>query len=765
MSNQTNYDAGFCGTIPLHNTNAIQPHAVLLVVNAIDFRIIQISSNVCVWLGLTEGDLLDNPLDQILDIKSVEDIRHKLRHSFFRNVTPLHLTFVSNNFRKTYLARIHEKEHNVLIELEFINETTEVGNPFVNVYEQLQQFSIGINQSTNVSELAMRASTEIKRLSGFDKVMIYTFDEKWNGLVIGEASEEGMESYMGLKFPASDVPKQARDLYLRNPYRIIPDRRYKKVSLIPELNPSTNAPTDLTDVKSRSVVDVHLEYLANMNVEASMSTRIIHNESLWGLVACHHRKPKFLSFEECAVFELISNIISSKLSSLVNQYRANERIRLTSQLNEINSKIFLFDNLMGFFRKYGNEITKLLGGDGIAVCWNEEVVTSGVSPRVEQVKTLSAWLRSKDFKSVADINSLPEAFEPAKEYSDVASGLLVLPIQPYDGNFILAFKMEAVRTVSWGGNPENVLTFEKDTTQYHPRNSFEIWKETVRHTSNPWSEEELIAAERFRNAVVEIALKRLTSTLEQKVKERTHELGVSNENLSRALEELQDLTYITSHDLQEPVRKILVFASELDKPLDPAKKKDYTEKILKASRRISSLLTDLVNISKVSENKIFQKTDLQNIVNKMLRNFEEVISGSNINIVTGNLQIVEAVPEQMEQLFTRIIDNAIKFRSPIGEAHIEITAHRVSSQSVDAVENKTGNFLKISVIDNGIGFNEKYSDKLFKVFETLHPGEYEGTGSGLAIAKRIVESHRGKIFAQGKENEGVIVTIILPVSQ
>jgi signal transduction histidine kinase len=119
----------------------------------------------------------------------------------------------------------------------------------------------------------------------------------------------------------------------------------------------------------------------------------------------------------------------------------------------------------------------------------------------------------------------------------------------------------------------------------------------------------------------------------------------------------------------------------------------------------------------------------------------------------------------MEQLFTKLIDNAIKFRSPAVQSEIEIKAHFVTTFSADAVEVGSGNLVRITVSDNGIGFNEKYADKLFKVFETLHPGQYDGTGSSLAIAKRIVESHGGRIFAQGKENQGATFTIILPVFQ
>lgn len=588
MGNE-NYDASFCGTIPLHNTNAIQPHAALFVVKVTDFRIIQISSNIGDWLRISIDAILNQPLERIFEQKCAERIRDKYAKSYFKYVVPEYITIVSSTREMTYLGRIHEKENYLLIEVEFINEVSQI-RPFVNAYQKFQEVAVRLNQSTGIDELVMLASQEIKRISGFDKVMIYSFDENWNGLVVAEAMEDGMESYLGLKFPASDVPKQARDLYLRNPYRIIPDRKYKKVSLIPEFNPLTNGPTDLTDVKSRSVLDVHLEYLGNMNVEASMSTRIIHNESLWGLIACHHREAKLLSFEECAIFELLSNVISSKLSSLVNRSRTNERVKLNRLLSDISIKIAPFDNFVNVFKKYGSEIKTLLAGDGLAICWDGEIIASGIAPTEVQIEKLLPWLRTKEFKACIDITSLPYAFEPATEYASVGSGILILPIQPYESNFILAFKTEAVKTVSWGGNPDNAITLEKDSTRYHPRNSFEIWKETVRLTSNPWTEEQLIAAERFRNIVVENTLKRLTTTLEQKVHERTVELASSNHQLSNALDELQELTHVTSHDLQEPVRKIVLLSGELDKALDTEKKKVYVNKILKASKRISDLI-------------------------------------------------------------------------------------------------------------------------------------------------------------------------------
>lgn len=162
---------------------------------------------------------------------------------------------------------------------------------------------------------------------------------------------------------------------------------------------------------------------------------------------------------------------------------------------------------------------------------------------------------------------------------------------------------------------------------------------------------------------------------------------------------------------------------------------------------------------------MFQKCDLQVIIDKVVKGFAEPILQHKIRVDVAKLPVIDAVPEQMEQLFNKLMDNAIKFRSPIGQPVIEIKCDYVNTQSVDIVGENAGRFIRISVIDNGVGFNDKYADRLFKVFETLHPGEYEGTGSSLAIAKRIVESHSGKIFAKGLVHEGAVFTIILPVTQ
>jgi light-regulated signal transduction histidine kinase (bacteriophytochrome) len=184
------------------------------------------------------------------------------------------------------------------------------------VYQELKFVIAAIEATASIEDAARLAVNELKRISGFDKVMVYQFDADWNGTVIAEAMEPEMEPYFGLKFPASDIPKQAREMYRKNPYRFIPDVAYQPVRLYPVLNPVTGGFTDLTDSNLRSVAGVHLEYLRNMRVAASMSTRIVKDEQLWGLISCHHRTAKPLSYQMCSLFELLSTIISAKVTAL-----------------------------------------------------------------------------------------------------------------------------------------------------------------------------------------------------------------------------------------------------------------------------------------------------------------------------------------------------------------------------------------------------------------------------------------------------------------
>jgi|GEM_PF-399868 len=751
----------FCDRQPLHLTGQIQPHGVILVVSKRDFKIVQVSENTGILFGIEPRDMLNHSLKTFVSQQSFLEINQKTKINIV-NIS-LAISFKTINKYSTYLSMLHEKDECMVIEMEFKNVIQAKEYKFTSVFQQLQLVMSAINAAKSIEEVAAIAAKEIKVITEFDKVMIYSFDEEWNGTVIGEEMNEGMENYLGLKFPASDVPKQARDLYLKSPYRIIPNREYVPSKLIPEINPLTGNVTDLSDCRLRSVIPVHLEYLKNMNVMASMSTRIIHREKLWGLIACHHRTEKYLSFEECSILEFLSNIISSKLSSVINLSSHDKNIKLNSLYNQLAEHIGSDDNLITALKLNNKSLLSMLGADSVAICWRGEIETIGKTPQIEEIKKIRDWLTTKELSKVFHSDSLTQIFDEASVFADVASGLLSLPIQPYEGNYILAFRSEAIKDITWGGNPGEVIIFEKNSSNYHPRNSFQIWKETVRNTSIPWPDDEIAMAERFRNAIVEQTLQALTTTLEKKVIERTDALLKSKTELEETYNELTQITYVATHDLQEPVRRIHILGTKLKEFLKGETPNNYLIRIMASSIRISTLLRDLLTYSRLAYPATVTQTNLNDIIKEIRSDLDPLISEKKINFTVADLPLIEAAPDQMRQVFYSLINNSIKFSKQDDASRIDIFSDFVDTLHITTTEDKKGQYCRIVVKDNGIGFDQEYAKQLFEIFKKFHGESYEGTGIGLAITKKIIEKHNGIIFAEGKENEGATFTIILPL--
>lgn len=501
-----NYDSDFCGSIPLNFINQIQPYGMLIVLQRPGLNIIQLSQNTRPLLGVDPENAIGATFDQFVGAGETDVFSSKFTNNVHK--LPIQFTFKVNGTEKKYLSVTHAKENYFILELEEVQKSDEKDGSFVSIYQDIKQATYAIDSADTLEEVYQTTLKELKRISGFDKIMIYQFDEDWNGIVVGEIMEEGMESYLGLRFPASDIPKQARQLYLRNPYRQIPDCNYTPLKLYPVINPVTQTFTDLSDCNIRGVPAVHTEYLRNMNISASMSTRIIKNDNLWGLIACHHRTPKFLSYELCSVFELLSGILSSKFSSIQNK----EEYLHSSKLQEIQSKlveqVYTRQHLVEAITSGDATILDLLNIEGAVIAYNKHIETIGTVPDKNSIKDLIMWLRTNNIDKLFHTNELSNTYENGIRFTDIASGMIVLPIHAEKGEYIIGFRPELIEQVNWGGNPDEAINMEKDGKNYHPRNSFSLWQQTVKHSSLPWNKQELVIAENFRNVLVEFAFKK-----------------------------------------------------------------------------------------------------------------------------------------------------------------------------------------------------------------------------------------------------------------
>ncbi|MHC2991596.1 PAS/PAC sensor protein, partial [Pontibacter sp. HJ8] len=424
----------------------------------------------------------------------------KFNDQYSQDKIPFTLPFQIQGKEISFTALIHPQESYILLELEENKDAAQ--QTFVGFYQQIRYITSLLKQAETTEEIARIAAQELKKFTGFDRVLVYQFDPQWNGTVIGQAREADMSDYMGLRFPASDVPKQARDLYFKNPYRLIPTRNYQPVRLIPIVNPLTQRFTDLSDCNLRSVAVVHLEYLANLNITASMSLPIIIENQLWGLISCHHKTAKYPAYETRTAMELLNTIISAQLAAKEKE----KTITLQAQLRGVHARLLeQLYNSSSFEDSLLNGPTKLqelLNLTGAAIVY-DGVHTSGNPPSKQEIKELVSWLRRNKTEGLFVTNTLPRHYQHSKDYKDVASGLIALAINSEQGEYILGFREEVLQTVNWGGDPNNAIQIEPNGKNYHPRNSFATYQETVKHTSLPWHEEEVEAAEALRSAVLE----------------------------------------------------------------------------------------------------------------------------------------------------------------------------------------------------------------------------------------------------------------------
>lgn len=295
-----------CDREPIHIPNLIQPHGVLLAISATEYKILQVSLNTKKILGIEPENLLNQPLSYLLNQDQIQSFENCLSEDF-SCINPLPITIQKEEKNLNFDGIAHRNQDIIILELE-PTQPNQVTN-FFNFYQLVKNPIARIQKTKTLNELCNAIAQEVKSITNFDRVMVYRFDQEGAEAVIAEAAEAELESFLGLNYPASDIPRQAKHLYTLNCLRLIPDATYEPVGISPQLNPLTNQPLDLSMSTLRSVSPLHIEYLHNMGVSASMSISLMQNQELWGLISCHHNTPKQVPYEIRTVCEFIGQIV------------------------------------------------------------------------------------------------------------------------------------------------------------------------------------------------------------------------------------------------------------------------------------------------------------------------------------------------------------------------------------------------------------------------------------------------------------------------
>ncbi len=726
--NPTNYDRQ-----QIQLPGAIQPHGFLIVLNDPNLDICQVSQNTKQWLDYEPEDLVNQPLSILLNIDQIETIKYCLNQDF-NHINPLDLTIKSQLFQGV----VHGNQGFIFLELEPVENSLKTN--FFQFYQITSGIIKKIQQADNLTELSTIIVKEIQQLTQFDRVMIYRFDENKSGHVIAEEKREDLESFLDLHYPSTDIPTTARHLYGLNFIRLIPDMNYTPVEL--PNHPETNEPFDLSFAFLRSVSPCHVEYLQNMGVTGSMSISIINNNQLWGLIACHHYSPKYVPYDIRTICEFLGQIMSIELPAKQESEYLNHKITLKNIQTNLINFLSQSNNLIDSLVNNRQNIKNLVNAEGVVICADNDLFSAGKTPTEGEIYPLIDWLEAQSKEDVYYTNKLPKIYPKAKIFKDLASGVLLLSLTRVTRHYIIWFRPEVIQTVNWAGNPNEPLKIESDGITLSPRQSFALWKETVRHQSLPWQKYEVQEAIELKNAVVGIIL------------QKADELASLNLELQHINRELDAFTYIASHDLKEPLRGIhnySTFLLEDYKNILDDDGKDKLNTLVRLTKRMEELIEALLRYSRIGRAELtIQPVNLNTLVENIISMLRVSVQNKSWKIIMLKpLPEIQGDPILIEEILTNLITNGLKYNDK-PEKIIEIGY--LEEKHPETEENTYTFYVK----DNGIGIREKHLDVIFRIFKRLHgQNQYGGgTGAGLTIVKRIIERHGGRIWVESIYGEG-----------
>jgi light-regulated signal transduction histidine kinase (bacteriophytochrome) len=715
-----------------NGAGSIQPHGILVVVDPESRQIVQASANAPALLGNERRTtVLGWSLRELIGDAAERQITAWLRNPD----SPYLRTLEINGERLQVLG--HQTSQGII--LEFEQPPASEGETLEAYYPRIGRFMEDVPEYEDIGELCSAAAREFRQISGFNRVLIYRFDEHWSGEVLAEDSDGVLPSYLGLRFPASDIPAQARELYRLNRLRIIPDANYQPVPLEPAFHPRDGQPLDLSFAALRSVSPIHLQYMRNMGTLASMSISVLMDGELWGLVSCHNATPRRVNAQARTACDLLGKVLSQHIGSRERGSYAAKRIELKRIESELLTQIAGSESFQAGLAAHGRAWLALTEATGAAVLHDDGIYTAGVSPPAARLRMLTEKLQAQGAESFAT-DSLAVQWPEFADLAEVASGVLAISISQLHPSYIFWFRPEVRRTVLWAGDPRKPN--EAAHERLHPRNSFASWQEQVKDRSLPWSQAEIDSALDFRNAIINFVLR------------RAEERAELTSQLQRSNKELESFSYSVSHDLRAPFRHIVGYTQllrEREKSLSD-QSRHYLDSINEAAASAGQLVDDLLSFSQLGRTTLaVSPVDMHKLIQEIMRSVEPDIRGRQIEWRVQPLPPTTGDAGLLRQALYNLVDNALKYTRDRSPAIVEISGEQTRTECIYIVR------------DNGVGFDMAYVHKLFGVFQRLHRmEEFVGTGIGLALTRRIIERHGGRIEAHGVLNEGAEFRFALP---
>jgi len=729
--NKNTVDLTNCDKEPIHIPGKIQSQGFLVAVAAESLVINYISENVSEFVSAQANTALGLPLNEFEKLAgfSVGEgqfsplIKLGAAQNTFEGINPCPVKIGDRDY---YLI-ISASADNYLLEFEPVTLQYDIQN-------QIGRSISEILMGKNLKSLLQNTAKEIKNIIHYDRVMIYKFLDDGHGEVVAEVKNENLESFYGLHYPSSDIPKQARELYKLNYTRIIADVNTVSSSVLTQ---QPDGALDLTHSVLRAVSPIHIQYLKNMGVASSFSISLLSHGELWGLIACHSYSPKFIDYKAREAAKLIGQIVSSALEYRVEEEETEQNNNYQEAMALLSHHLTKDESIIASLTRQTATVKDITSASGVAILVEKEIVTIGNTPDQLQLRALFDWLKVTMDEGVYYTHSLPEIYHAAKDFKEEGSGIIACMISKDLDEMIVWFKPEQIIAINWAGNPNKPLVEDGDgLMKLSPRNSFETFSQLVENTAVKWTKAEVANVIKIREKVINA------------ISKKAGEIRLLNERLKRAYEELDTFSYTISHDLRTPLTSIksyteLVLAT--NKSIDD-KGRMLLGRVVAGADKMGFLINEILKLARVGRTELdLEKLDMAKLIKDTAAEVVASQNTVNLDLTIGDTPSISGSFALITQVFTNLIGNAVKYSAGTESPKVLIEGWIEDEELIYKVQ------------DNGIGIDVNHHDKVYELFKRMdNVKDIEGTGVGLAIVKRIVEKHNARIWFESELKVGTV---------
>ncbi|WP_080780189.1 ATP-binding protein [Chryseobacterium phocaeense] len=724
-----------CHEEPIHIPGYIQSFGYLIGIDAESHSITFFSRNITDLFKIENAEPLFNR--QLMDFSEVfrpvmdSDLYVSLK-SFTKRENETHFDkiFVDG---KEYHFSVFRGGKYIFLEFEAVQE-----NPNKRISNKYDNFYV-IDNEQDIWEQLLGT---LAKIVNYDRMMVYKFMMDGSGKVIAERRSDNMDSYLGLHYPESDIPRQARELYLKKRKRIFSNVYAETVPLMSR----TEENIDLTFVASRGMSPVHGQYIKNSGASSSFSISIILDNHLWGLVTCQNSEPKHIDLEDRVQAGIFTALASNAYSSFKSKKELNYRLELNEKAAQLKAEFLKHNHLFDSLAENKEKLRKLPEADGLVIISENDRVSSGNVPDREMIDRIAHWAPEQTEESIYMNRSFLKDFGQELNLDETAAGIIIYFIERSKKEMLIWFRREFDEHINWAGNPEkNIDVLLQNGEEKHivsPRTSFHIFTESIKGNSKRWNSRDISSVKAVRDVILETSHKQYNA------------IKSLNNELRKVNEELDSFSYTISHDLGTPLTVMKLNAQMLLSNFEETEKnKNKLSSIIEEIDNMAEMMHDVLQLSRAKYSEIeLERLQPSQTLLKISENAKITFESQKTEIIIGECPDVLADKTMLHQVFLNIINNAVKYSSYQDEPKVKIWGGEEEGSIVYRIS------------DNGIGIPEEEKHKMFKIFNRMdNAKKFKGNGVGLSIVHRIMQRIGGNVdYESDKEGTCFILTFKKP---